>query len=228
MFKSKRLIIALAAVFVCTAAIFAALTAFIATPGLAGQKNGLLHAFKAIGFAPVEQTGQTESFVDGDDGDLQMGISSPDPRFTDNLDGTVTDNLTGLIWLKDVHCMGVRDWADALTQIANLNMATDFSCSDYVAGTFDDWRFPNVKELKSLIHYGVYDLALPDKSWKPKLSDGEHSTHVQSYHSRTSNASFPYSMIFDNAWIVDMSHEGTRDFPPIHIQFYAFPVRGGN
>ena len=49
--------------------------------------------------APVAKTGQTTSFASGDDGDLQEGVASPSPRFTNNGDGTVTDNLTGLIWL---------------------------------------------------------------------------------------------------------------------------------
>ena len=45
----------------------------------------------------------------GQDGELQKGVSV-DPRFTDNADGTVTDNLTGLIWLKDVDCLGFKTW----------------------------------------------------------------------------------------------------------------------
>ena len=32
---------------------------------------------------------------------IQVGVPWPNPRFTDNGDGTVTDNLTGLIWLKN-------------------------------------------------------------------------------------------------------------------------------
>ena len=36
-------------------------------------------------------------------------------RFTDNGNGTVTDNLTGLIWLKNANCGGAKDWATALT-----------------------------------------------------------------------------------------------------------------
>jgi hypothetical protein len=32
------------------------------------------------------------------------GVAWPNPRFTDNSDGTVTDNLTGLIWLKNANC----------------------------------------------------------------------------------------------------------------------------
>ena len=31
-------------------------------------------------------------------------------RFTDNGDGTVRDNLIGLIWLKNANCFGVRNW----------------------------------------------------------------------------------------------------------------------
>jgi hypothetical protein len=46
----------------------------------------------------------------GHDGDYQMGVEWPNPRFTDNGDGTVTDNLTGLIWLKDAACMDQMHW----------------------------------------------------------------------------------------------------------------------
>ena len=52
------------------------------------------------------KTGQTVSYALGDDGDLQKGVMWPVPRFTDNGSGTVTDNLTGLIWLKDANCFG--------------------------------------------------------------------------------------------------------------------------
>jgi hypothetical protein len=38
------------------------------------------------------------------------------PRFTDNGDGTVTDNMTGLIWLEDTNCPGgTIDWSAGLT-----------------------------------------------------------------------------------------------------------------
>ena len=55
------------------------------------------------GLFPVEKTGQTTSYATGDDGDLEKGLAWPNPRFTDNEDGTVTDNLTGLIWLKNAN-----------------------------------------------------------------------------------------------------------------------------
>ena len=49
--------------------------------------------------APVAKTGQTTSTMPGDDGALQKGVSVSS-RFKDNGNGTVTDGLTGLIWLK--------------------------------------------------------------------------------------------------------------------------------
>jgi hypothetical protein len=51
------------------------------------------------GPAPVPKTGQTTSYAIGDDGDLERGVEKPPlkDRFTDNGDGTVLDNLTGLI-----------------------------------------------------------------------------------------------------------------------------------
>ncbi len=49
---------------------------------------------------PVAKTGQTISYAASDDGDIKPGVPWPNPRFTDNGDGTVTDNLTKLIWLK--------------------------------------------------------------------------------------------------------------------------------
>ena len=42
----------------------------------------------------------------GEDGEIQAGTNWPSPRFTDTGDGTVTDNLTGLMWLKDGNCFG--------------------------------------------------------------------------------------------------------------------------
>ena len=58
--------------------------------------------------APIAKTGQTTSYATGDDGDLQNGVALPAwyPRFTDNGDGTVTDNLTGLMWAKNANMAG--------------------------------------------------------------------------------------------------------------------------
>ncbi len=60
------------------------------------------------------------------------------PSYTDNGDGTVTDNITGLMWQKD---MGDKiSFDEAKTKAENLTI-----------GGYDDWRVPTIKELYSLI-----------------------------------------------------------------------------
>jgi Protein of unknown function (DUF1566) len=77
----------------------------------------------------------------------------------DRRDGTVRDNLTGLMWLKNADCFGqFRTWAQALTDANTLSNGTCGLTDGSVAG---DWRLPNVKELLSLIDYGHFDPALP-------------------------------------------------------------------
>ena len=63
--------------------------------------NKLNQLVPGSGNANVEKTGQTVYYSTGDDGYFEKGVAWPAPRFTDNGDGTVTDNLTGLIWLKN-------------------------------------------------------------------------------------------------------------------------------
>src|SRR5262245_48320853 len=99
------------------------------------------------------------SYVAGDDGALQKGVAWPTPRFTDNNNGTITDNLTGLIWLKNANCPGTnRDWFTALEDVAQLNLNGTMNgnnCGDTSnAGSHQtDWRLPNIREIHSLMDY---------------------------------------------------------------------------
>lgn len=111
--------------------------------------------------ANIWKTGQTESYSDGDDGKNQKGVTWPNPRFTNNGNGTVTDNLTGLAWLRDANCFTSQVWQQALDRVSEFNInPRSFSCSGYTA-SFNDWRLPNRKELMSLIDRSSYDNALP-------------------------------------------------------------------
>jgi hypothetical protein len=103
----------------------------------------------------------------GQDGEYQKGVAWPGPRFTDNFNGTVTDNLTGLIWLKNAYCAAAtRTWATALTDVDQLNtdgtMNTN-DCGDTSNGGSHqtDWRLPNRKELFSLVDDSQVAPALP-------------------------------------------------------------------
>jgi hypothetical protein len=121
--------------------------------------------------APVAKTGQTISYLTGDDGDLQRGVASPNPRFTDNGDGTVTDNLTGLIWGKNANLAGEMNWFDAIDYANNLILGgegcdPELECGGCgqpacAQGCNDDWRLPNRAEVESLFDFSNSDPALP-------------------------------------------------------------------
>lgn len=59
-------------------------------------------------------------------------------HFTDNGNGTITDNLTQLIWQK-VPNTNLLTWENAIAYAEGLTLATA-----------TDWRLPNIKELQSL------------------------------------------------------------------------------
>jgi hypothetical protein len=83
----------------------------------------------------------------GQDGEIQAGVTWPVPRFTDHENGTLTDNLTGLMWTKDANLAGsTMTWQQALDYIAGMNNGT------YQNFGYDDWRLPNINELESLIN----------------------------------------------------------------------------
>lgn len=71
----------------------------------------------------------------GQDGNYQKGGKM---SFTNNGDGTITDNITGLMW-QEVPSTEDFMWADAEEYCNNLSL-----------GGYSDWRMPTVKELFSL------------------------------------------------------------------------------
>jgi len=106
----------------------------------------------------VLKTGQTKIYAFGDDGTYQKGTALPNPRFIDNSNGTITDKLTGLIWLKNANCFGIQPWATAINFANGLAHGACGLSDNSAAG---DWRLPNVNELTSLVDIGQFDPVLP-------------------------------------------------------------------
>ena len=161
---------------------------------------------------PVAKTGQTTSYRTGDDGDHEKGVAVPYPRFTDNGDGTVTDNLTGLMWAKNANLdNGTMTWTDAIDYANNLSMGSDGCGSSYA-----DWRLPNVKELESQIDHSYFNPPLPsDYPFLNVQSDLFYWTSTAS----ASNTSI--------AWNVNM-YNGVVNFGTKTNGDYVWPVRSGN
>ena len=155
----------------------------------------------------------------GQDGDVQAGTAWPNPRFTDNEDGTVTDNLTDLIWTKDAKAPGPatcspairKSWQGALDYVACLNT------NNYLGYT--DWRLPNINELRSLVHAGQSYTS----SWLN--TQGFNNVQLDYYWSSTS-----YALDSSYAWCVNMgngyvSYSGKPYYYGNH--YYIWPVRSG-
>jgi len=164
----------------------------------------------------LPKTGQTDVYMGGDDGALQMGVAWPEPRFSDNGDETVTDNLTGLIWKKDFTATGPQicgngtfmSWQDALTYVACLNSGTGYL-------GFKDWRVPNRNELRSLIKSNLAD----SSAWL----NTEGFAHLQQglYWSSTS-----YENGTRSAWVVNLGNGSMYPNGKAN-SCNLLPVRGG-
>ena len=181
----------------------------------------------------LPQTGQTACYDasgnvivcanTGQDGDKRVGVPSPAPRFTDNANGTVTDNLTGLIWLKNANCTdtvggvakgsGSLTWPNALTW---SNVLATGSCSLSDGSVAGDWRLPNITELESLVDLSQRSPALP-------FGHPFSSVLVSTYWSSSTSA-----LVTNGAFFVDMGN-GSADVygNSKTISNYVWPVRGG-
>jgi len=164
------------------------------------------------------------------DGDLQLGVNWPNPRFTKNGDGTVTDNLTGLIWLENADCAAATmDWAAALAFTNTLfdGSAThnDGDCGLSDSSAVGAWRLPNLRELQSLVHYGVSFPAVPNTAGTGQCTEGDPFSFIslldEGYWSSTTFTKFT-----ENAWSVYMPLGNVYLSIKANLN-YVWPVRGG-
>jgi hypothetical protein len=155
-----------------------------------------------------ESGGEKPCVGTGQDGELQVGVDWPEPRFTVSGD-CVTDNLTGLMWAKNGNLPnGTRTWQGALDYVASMNAGSGL-CGH------KDWRLPNVNELESLINSGEANTA----TWL----NSKGFSNVQFYY-YWSSTTFAYYT--DHAWLVYMWNGYVFDFDKSSY-IYVWPVRSG-
>jgi hypothetical protein len=120
---------------------------------------GIVGTHTGGGGAGLHQSGQSNCYDSsgtpiacagtGQDGDVQAGTAR---SFTDNGDGTITDNVTGLTWEKMSNDGSIHDKDDTYT----LDDAYGTKIAALNSGSFaghSDWRLPNIAELESLKNY---------------------------------------------------------------------------
>ncbi|WP_339389835.1 DUF1566 domain-containing protein [Vibrio neptunius] len=114
---------------------------------------------------PIVDTGQTECF-DIKQASSTCPTSSADtfgqdaqyvgnhPTYQANIDGTVTDKVTGLIWSSttDINNDGKINANDKLSYQEAIEYVDKLRLAGY-----DDWRLPSIKELYSLILFDGQD-----------------------------------------------------------------------
>jgi hypothetical protein len=116
----------------------------------------------------------------------------------------VTDNLTGLVWLK-APVSALRNWEDALANAVSLD-----KCG------YTDWRLPNILELESLVNLGQTGSA----SWLIQPENGFVGIAANKYWSSTTASSAT-----ENAWAIDFSDNG-RNIVSKSSLLLTLPVHG--
>jgi quinol monooxygenase YgiN len=152
----------------------------------------------------------------GQDGEIQAGVAPPFPRFTDNGDGTVTDNHTRLVWLKNANPFGLRIWEDALTLCNNLHSGA-YGLRDGSAP--GDWRLPNIREAESVVDYGQFAPCLPNRGSDALGNDIFEDLRPSSYWTSTSVTVAPKEAMFIIYGV------GPSIFESKEHPFFVWPVR---
>ena len=181
-------------------------------------------------------TGQTTSsprppYHAGDDGDIQAGATL---SYTDNGDGTITDNNTCLMWEKKSDDGSIHDkdnaytWDNAFDM--HLNGINGLNTTNFAG--YNDWRLPNVKELQSIVNYKNFSPAV-----STEFNNGDCTTPTSMctvltcsctaatlYWSSSTFADFPEPEL---AWRVGFDFGGV-DANGKSISVHVRAVRGGS
>ncbi len=86
----------------------------------------------------------------------EVPSTTPDSRFTDNGNGTITDNGTGLMWQKCQLGLSGSSCTNGSATICTWQQALDKAYSNTIAG-YNDWRLPNHKELLSIVEQRCFN-----------------------------------------------------------------------
>ena len=102
--------------------------------------------------------------------------------YTDNGDGTVTDNVTGLIW-QQTPDSGNYSWNEAQAYCESLEL-----------GGIDDWRMPSLKELFSISNFSAgwpyLDMTYFDLTTNESISKDEQYWSDNYYVGKTSEGQY--------------------------------------
>ncbi len=143
----------------------------------------------------LPDTEQSVSYASIFDDDADYAPALSQPSYTDNGNGTITDNRTGLIWLKDPEATVVNStytWTNAIAACETLS---------YV---YNDWRLPNIRELESIVDYGTAASAKINATYFPN-TQGDYYLSSTTY---TPNTASVWFVLFSNGYVSFFSKGG--------------------
>lgn len=144
-------------------------------------------------------------------------------RYVDCANGTVTDTVTGLIWLKNANCFGLQNYAAANNAAAGLQTG---ACGLTDNSTPGDWRLPTREEFLAILLSSCPTAPTIVGNGSPATgcySDNPWATGVRSsfYWSSTTFADYPslaWGVTLVDGVVYDVGKTATG---------YVWPVRGG-
>ncbi len=144
-------------------------------------------------------------------------------RYVDNGDGTVTDNRTGLVWLKNANCFGKQDWQTAMQSAAKL---ADGQYGLNEGSRRRVWRLPTLEELEAMIGTKYYMPMLSNAAGTGHWTEGDAFSNVQSdsYWTSSTEEGLFGSSFLSASWSLNLDNS-SRAFGSKEIPEYVWPVR---
>ena len=156
------------------------------------------------------------------------------PSYTNNGDGTITDNVTGLVWqlTPDSNSDGTINVSDKMTQSNGVNY-----CSNLTLGGKSDWRLPNIKTMYSLIDFRGEDVSASDVGATPFIDTnyfdfgyGDTSAGERLIDAQWATTSIYVGTVMNGQQAmfgVNLADGRIKGYPTQNKLFYVQCVRGG-
>lgn len=154
-----------------------------------------------------------------------------DDRFCDIGNGTIRDNDTGLIWLKNANCVelpGTDNYGRANCSTANNISAPGLEhglCGLTDGSSAGDWRLPTKEEWEAFIDSTYTNPALSNAAGDGQWSEGDAFIGVQTDHYYYSST--PYLNYPGYAWVISMNDSNDVNYSMLST-YYVWPVRSDN
>lgn len=182
-------------------------------------------------------------------GDGVVALQTADPSCPDDSgdiyvdcgNGTVTDNRTGLVWLKNANCLGVAvSWFTATEFVAGLSDAPAASVgASHDCGLSDgssprEWRLPSVAEWEAMIADAVALGCVPGSSGGPSITNDSGASCLQEGPGSSFAGVEPDFHWSSTTYVINPANalgvildNGIVSFGSKALTNYVWPVRGG-